>query len=241
MLLQQEKFQLRKELWRIEDVLAGLSSSKANYKVTIDSVRNPGESRPLPAITPMHWNTDRGTKVKHQHMQLCLLHTDATDNHTCVFVAHMISTGGIFAWPREETCAFSIIVRSAFSLCKPIHGWTESCSAQPPSQHAAVYPAALAALTYSTQAKMGEWVKQSNQDTPSVHLSAFMDISCLHIAAWRRRSTQTPSPSPLQSRWTPPGCAPSPQGDLRHPPYISPGPETTVWWAKAWSWDRAVP
>ncbi|XP_051570767.1 pleckstrin homology domain-containing family A member 7-like isoform X16 [Myxocyprinus asiaticus] len=40
-LSQQEKCQLRKELWRIEDVLAGLSSSKANYKVTIDSVRNP--------------------------------------------------------------------------------------------------------------------------------------------------------------------------------------------------------
>uniref|UniRef100_A0A8C1MSL0 Pleckstrin homology domain containing, family A member 7b n=1 Tax=Cyprinus carpio TaxID=7962 RepID=A0A8C1MSL0_CYPCA len=39
--LSQEKCQLRKELWRIEDVLAGLSSSKANYKVTIDSVRNP--------------------------------------------------------------------------------------------------------------------------------------------------------------------------------------------------------
>ncbi|XP_077084508.1 pleckstrin homology domain-containing family A member 7 isoform X27 [Siphateles boraxobius] len=40
-LSQQEKSQLRKELWRIEDVLAGLSSSKANYRVTIDSVRNP--------------------------------------------------------------------------------------------------------------------------------------------------------------------------------------------------------
>uniref|UniRef100_A0A8C2DG22 Pleckstrin homology domain containing, family A member 7b n=1 Tax=Cyprinus carpio TaxID=7962 RepID=A0A8C2DG22_CYPCA len=39
--LSQEKCQLRKELWRIEDVLAGLSSSKANYKVTIDSIRNP--------------------------------------------------------------------------------------------------------------------------------------------------------------------------------------------------------
>uniref|UniRef100_A0A8C2FK41 Pleckstrin homology domain containing, family A member 7b n=1 Tax=Cyprinus carpio TaxID=7962 RepID=A0A8C2FK41_CYPCA len=62
-LSQQEKSQLRKELWRIEDVLAGLSSSKANYKVTIDSVRNPGESGPLPAITPMHWNTDRERKL----------------------------------------------------------------------------------------------------------------------------------------------------------------------------------
>ncbi|XP_051500815.1 pleckstrin homology domain-containing family A member 7-like isoform X4 [Myxocyprinus asiaticus] len=58
-----EKCQLRKELWRIEDVLAGLSSSKANYKVTIDSLRNPGESRPLPAITPMHWNTERERKL----------------------------------------------------------------------------------------------------------------------------------------------------------------------------------
>ncbi|XP_051570652.1 pleckstrin homology domain-containing family A member 7-like isoform X5 [Myxocyprinus asiaticus] len=62
-LSQQEKCQLRKELWRIEDVLAGLSSSKANYKVTIDSVRNPGESGPLPAITPMHWNSERERKL----------------------------------------------------------------------------------------------------------------------------------------------------------------------------------
>ncbi|XP_056124740.1 pleckstrin homology domain-containing family A member 7 isoform X13 [Rhinichthys klamathensis goyatoka] len=62
-LSQQEKSQLRKELWRIEDVLAGLSSSKANYRVTIDSVRNPGESGPLPAITPMHWSTDRERKL----------------------------------------------------------------------------------------------------------------------------------------------------------------------------------
>uniref|UniRef100_A0A8C9RVB9 Pleckstrin homology domain containing A7 n=1 Tax=Scleropages formosus TaxID=113540 RepID=A0A8C9RVB9_SCLFO len=41
--LSQEKTQMRKELWRIEDVMAGLSSSKANYQVTIDSVQNPGE------------------------------------------------------------------------------------------------------------------------------------------------------------------------------------------------------
>ncbi|XP_039512664.1 pleckstrin homology domain-containing family A member 7 isoform X4 [Pimephales promelas] len=62
-LSQQEKSQLRKELWRIEDVLAGLSSSKANYRVTIDSVLNPGESGPLPAVTPMHWSTDRERKL----------------------------------------------------------------------------------------------------------------------------------------------------------------------------------
>lgn len=41
---QQEKAQVRKELWRIEDVMAGLSTSKANYKVTISSITNPGET-----------------------------------------------------------------------------------------------------------------------------------------------------------------------------------------------------
>lgn len=40
--VQHEKVQMRKELWRIEDVIAGLSSSKANYQVTISSVTNPG-------------------------------------------------------------------------------------------------------------------------------------------------------------------------------------------------------
>uniref|UniRef100_A0A8D3E2M9 Pleckstrin homology domain containing, family A member 7b n=1 Tax=Scophthalmus maximus TaxID=52904 RepID=A0A8D3E2M9_SCOMX len=43
-LSQQEKVQIRKELWRIEDVIAGLSTSKANYKVTISSVTNPGKT-----------------------------------------------------------------------------------------------------------------------------------------------------------------------------------------------------
>lgn len=33
---------MKRELWRIEDVMAGLSASKANYKITIDSVQNPG-------------------------------------------------------------------------------------------------------------------------------------------------------------------------------------------------------
>uniref|UniRef100_A0AAY4E0Y1 PH domain-containing protein n=1 Tax=Denticeps clupeoides TaxID=299321 RepID=A0AAY4E0Y1_9TELE len=47
---QQEKAQLRKELWRIEDVMAGLSSSKANYKITIDSVLNP-ERKLVPSVS----------------------------------------------------------------------------------------------------------------------------------------------------------------------------------------------
>lgn len=37
-----QKSELKRELWRIEDVLAGLSASKANYRVTIESVQNPG-------------------------------------------------------------------------------------------------------------------------------------------------------------------------------------------------------
>ncbi|KAG7453821.1 pleckstrin-likey domain-containing family A member 7-like isoform X7 [Solea senegalensis] len=49
-LSQQEKVQLRKELWRIEDVIAGLSSSKANYKVTISSVTNP-ERKFVPSVS----------------------------------------------------------------------------------------------------------------------------------------------------------------------------------------------
>nr|XP_020463823.1 pleckstrin homology domain-containing family A member 7-like isoform X3 [Monopterus albus] len=49
-LSQQEKVQIRKELWRIEDVIAGLSSSKANYKVTISSVTNP-ERKFVPSLS----------------------------------------------------------------------------------------------------------------------------------------------------------------------------------------------
>ncbi|XP_066557016.1 pleckstrin homology domain-containing family A member 7 isoform X5 [Amia ocellicauda] len=49
-LFQQEKAQMKKDLWRIEDVIAGLSSSKANYKVTIDSVKNP-ERKIVPSVS----------------------------------------------------------------------------------------------------------------------------------------------------------------------------------------------
>ncbi|XP_057687094.1 pleckstrin homology domain-containing family A member 7 isoform X2 [Corythoichthys intestinalis] len=49
-LSQQEKVQMRKELWRIEDVIAGLSSSKDNYKVTISSVTNP-ERKFVPCVS----------------------------------------------------------------------------------------------------------------------------------------------------------------------------------------------
>ncbi|KAM3870106.1 LOW QUALITY PROTEIN: pleckstrin homology domain-containing family A member 7-like [Diretmus argenteus] len=38
---QQEKAAMKRELWRIEDVMGGLSASKDNYKITIHSVQNP--------------------------------------------------------------------------------------------------------------------------------------------------------------------------------------------------------
>lgn len=39
----QEKAQIQKDLWRIEDVTAGLSANKANYKTIVDSIKNPGK------------------------------------------------------------------------------------------------------------------------------------------------------------------------------------------------------
>lgn len=37
----QEKSQIQKDLWRIEDVIAGLSANKENYRVLVGSVKNP--------------------------------------------------------------------------------------------------------------------------------------------------------------------------------------------------------
>ncbi|XP_047452485.1 pleckstrin homology domain-containing family A member 7-like isoform X15 [Mugil cephalus] len=47
---QQERTEMKRELWRIEDVMAGLSASKANYKITIDSVQNP-ERKLVPSVS----------------------------------------------------------------------------------------------------------------------------------------------------------------------------------------------
>ncbi|XP_036002460.1 pleckstrin homology domain-containing family A member 7 isoform X3 [Fundulus heteroclitus] len=47
---QQEKAELKRELWRIEDVMGGLSSSKANYKITVESIQNP-DRRLVPSVS----------------------------------------------------------------------------------------------------------------------------------------------------------------------------------------------
>ncbi|XP_073327418.1 pleckstrin homology domain-containing family A member 7 isoform X4 [Pagrus major] len=49
---QQEKGEMKRELWRIEDVMAGLSASKANYMITIDSVQNP-ERKLVPSVSDL--------------------------------------------------------------------------------------------------------------------------------------------------------------------------------------------
>ncbi|XP_042301918.1 pleckstrin homology domain-containing family A member 7 isoform X3 [Sceloporus undulatus] len=48
--LSQEKAQIQKDLWRIEDVTAGLSANKSNYKVIIESIKNP-ERKTVPSFS----------------------------------------------------------------------------------------------------------------------------------------------------------------------------------------------
>ncbi|KAL1007373.1 hypothetical protein UPYG_G00085850 [Umbra pygmaea] len=50
-LSQAERSQIKRELWRVEDVIAGLSSSKPNYQVTISSVNHP-ERKCVPSALP---------------------------------------------------------------------------------------------------------------------------------------------------------------------------------------------
>ena len=55
----------------MEDVMAGLSSSKANYKVTLSSVTNPGERSAVSANpTHTHWDPQRGRDT---HLELVVL------------------------------------------------------------------------------------------------------------------------------------------------------------------------
>ncbi|XP_046494128.1 pleckstrin homology domain-containing family A member 7 isoform X6 [Equus quagga] len=46
----QEKSQIQKDLWRIEDVIAGLSANKENFRILVESVKNP-ERKTVPLLT----------------------------------------------------------------------------------------------------------------------------------------------------------------------------------------------
>uniref|UniRef100_A0AAZ3RSB9 Pleckstrin homology domain containing, family A member 7b n=1 Tax=Oncorhynchus tshawytscha TaxID=74940 RepID=A0AAZ3RSB9_ONCTS len=82
--LSQEKSQIKRELWRIEDVIAGLSSSKANYQVTISSVTNPGErsavALPKLASTNTHWSSGRARERNGRYLSCwCLFSLQANE------------------------------------------------------------------------------------------------------------------------------------------------------------------
>ncbi|XP_045146919.1 pleckstrin homology domain-containing family A member 7 [Echinops telfairi] len=47
----QEKSQIQRDLWRIEDVIAGLSANKENFKILVESVKNP-ERKTVPLLPP---------------------------------------------------------------------------------------------------------------------------------------------------------------------------------------------
>uniref|UniRef100_A0A8C8E9T4 Pleckstrin homology domain containing A7 n=1 Tax=Otus sunia TaxID=257818 RepID=A0A8C8E9T4_9STRI len=49
-LVSQEKMQIQKDLWRIEDVTAGLSANKTNYKTIVESIKNP-ERKIVPSFS----------------------------------------------------------------------------------------------------------------------------------------------------------------------------------------------
>ncbi|OXB55120.1 hypothetical protein ASZ78_011842 [Callipepla squamata] len=49
-LVSQEKTQIQKDLWRIEDVTAGLSATKANYRTIVESIKNP-ERKTVPSFS----------------------------------------------------------------------------------------------------------------------------------------------------------------------------------------------
>ncbi|XP_025934784.1 pleckstrin homology domain-containing family A member 7 [Apteryx rowi] len=49
-LVSQEKTQIQKDLWRIEDVTAGLSANKTNYKTIVESIKNP-ERKIVPSFS----------------------------------------------------------------------------------------------------------------------------------------------------------------------------------------------
>uniref|UniRef100_G3PSM9 Pleckstrin homology domain containing, family A member 7b n=1 Tax=Gasterosteus aculeatus aculeatus TaxID=481459 RepID=G3PSM9_GASAC len=94
-LSQQDKVQIRKELWRIEDVIAGLSTSKANYKVTISSLTNP-ERKFVPSVSASSVPSVPGSPSavemrlsqhqQHQQHQQHSPHLSPSGHSACFFV-----------------------------------------------------------------------------------------------------------------------------------------------------------
>ncbi|TKS70204.1 Pleckstrin -like proteiny domain-containing family A member 7 [Collichthys lucidus] len=113
-LSQQEKVQIRKELWRIEDVIAGLSTSKANYKVTISSVTNP-ERKFVPSVSASSVPSMSGSpsamemRLSQQHQQQHSPHLSPS-SHTPTLssspslqpLRHSATIAGGFKWGEDD-------------------------------------------------------------------------------------------------------------------------------------------
>lgn len=115
-LLQQEKAQVRKELWRIEDVMAGLSTSKANYKVTISSITNPGGTLKFGGRNRQNMQSNNLVKLYAAPSHTRDLATRA--RRALAVCARPPLTLCLYAtiFPREEICAFSVGIISAFCV-----------------------------------------------------------------------------------------------------------------------------
>lgn len=151
---QQDKVQIRKELWRIEDVIAGLSTSKANYKVTISSLTNPGETPGAftckkPEISSRcnavqaTWSCCCISPLKLLIIYSILMTwTFPRGKESPVFTALCVFTLRVHVHgiPREEVCAFSVGVVSAFCAREPVCCGDETVAASAASAASAAQP-----------------------------------------------------------------------------------------------------
>uniref|UniRef100_A0A3B3CNF6 Pleckstrin homology domain containing, family A member 7b n=1 Tax=Oryzias melastigma TaxID=30732 RepID=A0A3B3CNF6_ORYME len=107
-LTQQEKAQIKKELRRIEDVIAGLSTNKANYKVTISSVTNP-ERKFVPSVSVPSVSSLSGSpsaiemRLSQQEQQTPSSYSNTLScNISQQPLQHSATTSSGFKWSEED-------------------------------------------------------------------------------------------------------------------------------------------
>lgn len=65
---QQDRKEVQRELWRIQDVLAGLSGRRENYRLTVDWLHNPGGSFVSTICPPITRFDDRASPLPPERM-----------------------------------------------------------------------------------------------------------------------------------------------------------------------------
>uniref|UniRef100_A0A3P9J6V1 Pleckstrin homology domain containing, family A member 7b n=1 Tax=Oryzias latipes TaxID=8090 RepID=A0A3P9J6V1_ORYLA len=108
-LTQQEKAQIKKELRRIEDVIAGLSTNKANYKITISSVTNP-ERKFVPSVSVPSVSSLSGSPSaiemrlsQQEQQQTPSFHSNTLScNLSQQPLQHSATTSSGFKWSEED-------------------------------------------------------------------------------------------------------------------------------------------